>query len=108
METLGAIVTSRILIFCSIGFDFGILVSRQTIYILAFLGFRILENHILVSLDFRILENHGFVVLESLFLDHKKSHFGWPLIDFLITARRCAKFIETQRAFGVAVVKCIF
>ena len=96
METLGAIVTSRILIFCSMGFNFGILVSRQTIYILAFL-------------DFRILEIHIFVVLESLFLDNKKkSHFGWPLIDFLITACRCTEFIETQRTFSVTVVECIF
>lgn len=59
METLGAIVMSRILIFYSMGFNFGILVSRQTIYILVFLNFRILEIHI-------------FVVLESLFLDNKK------------------------------------
>ena len=59
METLGAIVTLRIFIFYSMGFNFGILVSRQTIYILVFL-------------DFRILENHIFVVLESLFLDNKK------------------------------------
>lgn len=59
METLGAIVTSGILIFCGIGFNFGFLVSRQTIYILVFL-------------DFRILESHIFVVLESLFLDNKK------------------------------------
>ena len=59
METLSAIITSRILIFCSIGFSFGILVSRQTICILAFL-------------DFRILESHIFAVLESLFLDNKK------------------------------------
>lgn len=59
METLGAIVTLRIFIFYSMGFNFGILVSRQTIYILVFL-------------DFRILESHIFVVLESLFLDNKK------------------------------------
>ena len=56
METLSAIVTSRILIFYSVGFSFGILVSRQTIYIL-------------ISLHLRILEGHIFVVLESLFLD---------------------------------------
>ena len=72
METLGAIVTSRILIFCSMGFDFGILVSRQTIYILVFLGFRILENHIFVVLEFLFLENHIFVVLGFLFLENKK------------------------------------
>ena len=59
METLSAIVTSRILIFCSLGFNFGILVSRQAIYIL-------------VSLHLRILEIYIFVVLESLFLDNKK------------------------------------
>ena len=59
METLSAIITSRILIFCSLGFSFGILVSRQVIYILVFLYLRILEGHI-------------FVVLESLFLDNKK------------------------------------
>lgn len=59
METLGAIVTLRIFIFYSMGFNLGILVSRQTIYILIFL-------------DFRILENHIFVVLGPLFLDNKK------------------------------------
>ena len=60
METLSAIITSSPpLIFCSLGFSFGILVSRQTIYILVFLHLRILEGHI-------------FVVLESLFLDNKK------------------------------------
>lgn len=59
METLSAIVTSRILTFCSMGFNFGILVSRQMIYILVFLHLRILEGYI-------------FVVLESLFLDNKK------------------------------------
>ena len=59
METLSAIVASRILIFCSLGFSFGILVSRQVIYILVFLHLRILEPYL-------------FVVLESLFLDDKK------------------------------------
>ena len=44
---------------CSLGFSFGILVSRQAIYIL-------------VSLHLRILETYIFVVLESLFLDNKK------------------------------------